>query len=163
MFGGEDTWVAYANLSDEYKGYMDDTDTYTFTITDKTFSLVGQTFVVPPHFNGSWSHTADMGMGDITITNVISGSDVTIKMNGADYQKGTFAFSSITIFITITHEWTNDAWEPVDWGEQLTTFAYVLNGDTFTLSNGLVDGEPPTAEKGQSLPYFEGAWTRGTT
>jgi uncharacterized lipoprotein YehR (DUF1307 family) len=163
MFGGTDDWVAYADLSDTYKGHMGNTDTHTFTITNKTFSLpdLNQTFIVPPNFNGSWTHTANIpGMGNVTITNVISGSDVTIKMAGADYQKGTFAFSSEMIYIIMTHAWEDGAWEPVSWGEQLTTFEYALNGNTFTLSNGLVDGEPPTAEKGQSVPFFEGAWTR---
>jgi uncharacterized lipoprotein YehR (DUF1307 family) len=160
-FGGADAWVTYANLSDTYKGYIGGTDTITLTIANNSFSNGGMTFVVPPNFNGSWTHTANIpDKGNVTITNVISGSNVTIKMAGDDYQKGTFAFSSKMIYIVMTHEWKNSAWEQVSWGEQLTTFEYVLNGNTFTLSNGLVDGEPPTAEKGQSVPFFEGAWTR---
>ncbi|MDR0322195.1 MAG: hypothetical protein LBI28_11885 [Treponema sp.] len=157
MFDGEDTWVTYANLSDEYKGYMSG-DTYIFTIANKTFSLLGWTFVVPPDFNGSWSHTAEIP-DNVTITNVISGSDVTIKMEGDDFQKGTFAFSSKRIYMKVTHEWENGAWETVDWDEDIT-FEYVLNGSTLTLSNGLVDGDPPSGEKGKNMPLFEGTWTR---
>jgi hypothetical protein len=151
MFGGADTWVTYANLSGTYKGYMGNTDAHTFTIINNSFSVMEQTFIVSPDFNGSWTHSA--------ITNVISGSAVTIKMNGADFQKGTFAFSSKEIFMKVTHEWENGAWEPVDWDENIT-FDYVLTGNTLTLSNGLVDGEEPAGEKGKNLPLFEGAWTR---
>jgi hypothetical protein len=160
MFGEADAWVDYQNLDSEVKAQIG--DTYTFTITNKSFSIPeqNQNFIVPPNFNGSWTHPANIpGVGAVTITNVISGSDVTIKMNGADYQKGIFAFSSEMIYMKVTHEWKDGAWQPVSWDEDVT-FDYVLSGNTFTLSNGLVDGEEPFGDKGQNLPLFEGAWTR---
>jgi hypothetical protein len=162
MFGEADVWVDYANLDNVVKQQIG--DTYTFTVTNKSFSIPGQnqTFIVPPNFNGSWAHSASIpDMGVVTITNFINGSDITIKMNGADYQKGNFAFSSKMIYMKVTDEWVDDTWEPVSWDEDVT-FNYVLNGNTLTLSNGLVDGEPPANGKGDKLPYFEGAWNRGT-
>jgi hypothetical protein len=160
MFDGPDTWVDYADLSEEYKGYLGGTDIVTFAITNDSFTINGQIFIISPNFNGSWTHIANIpGTGDVTITNVINGSDVTIKMAGDDFQKGTFAFSSKKIFMKITHEWMDGTWKPVDWDEDVT-LEYVLNGNNLTLSNGLVDGEEPSEEKGKNLPLFEGTWTR---
>jgi uncharacterized lipoprotein YehR (DUF1307 family) len=162
-FGEANAWVNYANLDETYKGYLGGTDTFTLTITNNSFSVMELDFIVSPNFNGTWTHSANIpGVGAVTITNVISGSDVTIKMDGDNYQKGIFAFSSIVIFMNITHKWEDDVWTQVDsnWAEEEVTFEYTLMGNTFTLSNGKVDGDPPGNGKGENLPYFEGAWTR---
>jgi hypothetical protein len=159
-FGEADAWVTYANLDETNKEDMGGTDTFTLTIANNSFSVMEQDFIVSPNLNGSWTHSATIpGTGEVTITNVINGSEVIIKMDGADFQKGNFAFSSKMIFMKISHEWKNGAWETVDWDEDVT-LDYVLNGNTLTLSNGLVDGEEPAGEKGKNLPLFEGAWTR---
>jgi hypothetical protein len=139
---------------------MGGTDTFTITITNNSFSNGGMTFIVPPNFNGSWSHSAEIqDMGEVIFTNEINGGEAIMKMNGTNYQKGTFAFSSEMIYMKVTHVWEDGAWEPAGWDEDVT-FDYTLTGNTFTLSNGLVDGEEPTTEKGENLPFFEGTWTR---
>jgi hypothetical protein len=39
MFGGDDAWVAWASLSSTYKGYMGNSQTQTFTISNDSFTM----------------------------------------------------------------------------------------------------------------------------
>jgi hypothetical protein len=44
IFSGTNGWVTYANLSEEYKGYLGGSDTRQITISGKNFTAEGTTF-----------------------------------------------------------------------------------------------------------------------
>jgi hypothetical protein len=81
MFGGADKWVAWANLSAEYKAYVGGSETQQIIITGNTFTSNGMIFTKQTGTSGGIGGSSGNSEKTLVITN-ISAAQVSQGTNG---------------------------------------------------------------------------------